>query len=243
MKNYITCSDKPTNIQQKYCYGGKISDFYVAQIIIQTCCTSYKKNHYVKINIMENTKYSKVYRIIHWAIAVSFLLLLFTIFLRLTWMNKYNVAAIIQDYLNDTDQILSQEQLIALAKKIRQPMWDWHIYIGYVLVGLFSIRFILPALGHMKFQNPLGKNLSIKEKFQKWTYVIFYVCVIISLVTGLIIELGLKELKKPMEEIHILGIYYLVAFIAIHLTGVLIAEFTDQKGIISRIVSGSKDKD
>lgn len=191
---------------------------------------------------MEKTKYSKLYRIIHWAIAVSFLLLLLTIFLRLTWLNKFNVAAIIQDYLNGTDQMLSQEQLIVLAKKIRQPMWDWHIYIGYVLIGLFSIRFTLPALGHMKFQNPFSRNLSVKEKFQKWTYIIFYVCVIISLVTGLIIELGPKELKKPMEEIHILGIYYLVAFIVIHLAGVLIAEFTDQKGIISRIVSGTKDK-
>ena len=74
------------------------------------------------------------------------------------------------------------------------------------------------------------------------TYVIFYVCVIVSLVTGLIIELGPKELKKPMEEIHVLGIYYLIAFIVIHFSGVLIAEFTEQKGIISRIVSGSKGK-
>tara|TARA_R110002050_G_scaffold194902_3_gene329738 strand:- start:9921 stop:10403 length:483 start_codon:yes stop_codon:yes gene_type:complete len=155
-------------------------------------------------------------------------------------MNKYNVAAIIQDYLSGTDQVLSQEQLIILAKKIRQPMWDWHIYIGYVLVGLFSIRFILPAFGHMKIQNPLDKNLTTKMKLQKWTYIIFYLCVIVSLVTGLIIELGPKELKKPTEEIHVLSIYYLIAFIGIHLTGVLIAEFTDQKGIISRIVSGSK---
>jgi len=192
---------------------------------------------------MEKTKYSKVYRIIHWAIAVLFLLLLITIFLRLTWMNKYSVAAIIQDYLSGTGQVLSQEQLIVLAKKIRQPMWNWHIYIGYVLVGLFSIRFILPAFGHMKIQNPFGKNLSTKMKFQKWTYIIFYFCVIISLATGLIIELGPKEFKKPMEEIHVLGIYYLLAFIAVHLAGVIIAEFTDQKGIISRIVNGSEDKD
>jgi cytochrome b len=46
-----------------------------------------------------------------------------------------------------------------------------------------------------------------------------------------------------MEEIHILGIYYLVAFIVMHLGGVLIAEFTDQKGIFSRIVSGTKHKE
>lgn len=189
---------------------------------------------------MKKTNYSKIYRIIHWAIAISFLLLLITIFLRLTWMNKYNVAAIIQDYLSGTDQILSQEQLIILAKKIREPMWNWHIYIGYVLVGLFSIRFLLPAFGYMKIQNPFGKNLTTKMKLQKWTYIIFYVCVIISLITGLFIEFGPKELKDLMEEIHVLGIYYLIAFIVMHLAGVLIAEFTDQKGIISRIVSGSR---
>ncbi|WP_171017363.1 cytochrome b/b6 domain-containing protein [Maribacter sp. ACAM166] len=186
------------------------------------------------------TKYSKLYRIIHWAIAVSFLLLLITIFLRLTWMNKNNVASIIQDYLSGTNQVLSQDQLITLAKKIRQPMWDWHVYIGYVLTGLFSLRFILPFFGQMKFQNSFGKNLSLKEKFQKYTYLIFYLFVIISLTTGLIIEFGRKELKSTMEEIHVLGIYYLIVFIGIYLAGVLIAEFTDQKGIISRIISGSK---
>ncbi len=192
---------------------------------------------------MNQTKYTTVYRIIHWAIAISFLLLLLTIFLRLTWMNKHNVAAIIQDYIIGTGQTLSEDQLIVLAKKIRQPMWDWHIYIGYVLVGLFSIRFILPAFGHMKIQNPLSKDLTAKMKVQKWTYLIFYICVIVSFITGLIIELGPKDLKKSMEDIHVLSIYYLLAFITIHLAGVLLAEFSDQKGIISRIVSGAKKEE
>jgi len=158
-------------------------------------------------------------------------------------MNKFNVSAIIQDYLNGTGQVLSQDQLIALAKKIRQPMWNWHIYIGYVLVGLFIVRFILPVFGHMKIQNPFEKKLSAKMKFQKWTYIVFYFCVIVSLTTGMIIELGPKEYKKSMEEIHVLGVYYLIAFIVIHVAGILIAEFTDQKGIVSSIISGTKDKD
>ena len=189
---------------------------------------------------MEKINYSKVYRIIHWSIAISFLLLLITIFLRMTWLNKNHVAAIIQDYLSTTNQVLTQEQLIQLAKKIRKPMWDWHIYIGYVLTGLFSIRFLLPLFGEMKFQNPFDKNLTAKMKFHKLTYLLFYICVIVSLVTGLAITLGPKEYKEPMEEIHELGIYYLISFIVIHLAGVLIAEFTDQKGIISRIVSGKE---
>ncbi|PKP14104.1 MAG: cytochrome B [Bacteroidetes bacterium HGW-Bacteroidetes-3] len=188
---------------------------------------------------MKNNTYSKAYRIIHWAIAISFLLLLVTIFLRLTWMNKNNVAAIIQNYLNGTNQTLSQDQLIVLAKRIRQPMWNWHIYLGYILTGLFAIRFSIPLSGIMKFQNPLDNNLSTKEKIQKWTYIFFYGFVIVSLITGLIIEFGPKNLKKSMEEIHILSLYYLIPFIVIHLAGVLIAEFSDQKGLISRIISGS----
>ncbi|KRP25735.1 MAG: cytochrome B [Cryomorphaceae bacterium BACL22 MAG-120619-bin32] len=186
--------------------------------------------------------YSKIYRILHWSIAITFTLMLITIFLRLTWMNKFNVAEIIGNYLNKNDVVLSQDQLIVLAKQIRQPMWDWHIYLGYVLSGLFLIRFTLPFFGEMKFQNPLDKNATTKEKFQKWIYIIFYVCVIISLITGLIIKFGQKEFKKSMESIHELSIYYLVAFIVLHLVGVLISEFIDDKGIISRIVSGEKKK-
>lgn len=196
-----------------------------------------------KTNFMEKTIYSRSYRVIHWLIAISFLLLLITIFLRMTWLNKFNVAAIIQDYLTSTDQILSQDQLITLAKKIRQPMWNWHIYLGYVLVGLFTVRFMFPIFGRMKFQNPLIENLTLKERFQKWIYIIFYAFVVVSLATGLIMEFGPKELKKSMELIHSFGVYYLVAYIVIHLAGVLIAEFTNQNGIISRIISGKKKEE
>ena len=193
---------------------------------------------------MKNREYSAIYRIMHWSIAICMTLLLVTIFLRLTWMNKNNVALIIQDYLATTDQKLTQDQLITLAKKIRKPMWDWHIYIGYALVGLYSIRMVLPFFGQMKFSNPFNKDLGIKEKFQYWTYLIFYVCVAISLITGLIIVLGPKNLKEPMEEIHVLSIYYLLAFIVIHLSGVFFSELTTQQGLISRIVSGpAKNKE
>jgi len=189
---------------------------------------------------MEKTTYSKIYRVIHWAIGISFLLLLITIFLRSTWLNKRHLADIIQNYLQGTDQTLSRNQIWALAGQIRHPMWQWHIYLGYVLTGLFAIRFTLPLFGEMKFQNPLGKGLSAKEKMKKWTYIVFYVCVVGSLTTGLLIEWGPGTWRRPLEEVHQLSIYYLLAFIVIHWAGVFIAEFTDEKGIVSRIVSGGK---
>ncbi len=189
---------------------------------------------------MKTRNYPIIFRIMHWSIAICLMAMLFTIFLRSTWMNKNNIALIIQDYLATTDQSLSREQVITLAKKIRTPMWDWHIYMGYALVGLYSIRILLPFLGQMKFPNPFDLSLTTKEKFQYWVYIVFYVCVAISLTTGLIIVLGPKNLKESMEQIHVLSIYYLLGFIVLHIGGVLFAEFTTQHGLISRIISGTK---
>lgn len=191
---------------------------------------------------MKTKSYSRLYRILHWSIALAFTLLLITIFLRLTWMNKYNVAEIIGEFLKTTDQHLSDEELILVAKQIRKPMWNWHVYIGYVLTGLFFIRLSLPIFGIMKIQNPVDKILTGKEKFQRWIYIILYVCVVVSLLTGLIIDLGPKSYKKDMEAIHVKSLYYLIPFIVLHIGGVVYAEFTSQKGLISNIISGSKPK-
>lgn len=191
---------------------------------------------------MISRPYSTIYRVMHWAIALCMTLLLLTIFLRLTWMNKDHMADIIQGYLAKTEQTLSRDELIVLAKQIRKPMWDWHIYLGYALTGLFAVRLALPFFGSMKFASPFNKQLPLKVKFQYWVYLIFYICLTISLTTGLIIEFGPKSMKEPTEEIHVLSIYYLVPFLVLHLGGVLLAEFTTQPGIISRIVNGNKQE-
>mgnify|MGYP003591048027 FL=1 len=190
---------------------------------------------------METRNYSKVYRILHWLIAFSFILLLITIFLRKTWMEKNHVAEIIQAFLADKSYpALPEDDAILLAKKIRKPMWDWHIYLGYVLTGLYCIRLAVPFFGEMKFSSPFKAGLDMKTKFQFWVYLVFYVCTAVSLITGLIIEFGPKEYKKPMEEIHELSLYYLLGFMILHFGGVLIAELTSDKGLVSRIISGSK---
>jgi cytochrome b561 len=198
-------------------------------------------NEYNKPGNMENKDYTAIYRIMHWAMAICVFLILITIFLRLTWLNKNHLADIIQNYLATTDKSLSQDQLIVLAKQIRKPMWDWHIYLGYALTVLYSIRMLLPVFsGHLKLQNPFGKQLTLKTKFQYWVYLVFYMFVAISLITGLVIELGPKSIKNSMEEIHVLSIYYLVAYIIIHLGGVFWSELTTEQGIISKIISGKR---
>jgi cytochrome b561 len=158
-------------------------------------------------------------------------------------MNKVNVSNIIQDFLSETDLKMSEDDSMTLAKRIRRPMWEWHMYIGYVLVGLYVVRLLLPLMGEMKFPNPFKKELNLKEKFQNWVYCIFYICVAGSLFTGLMIEFGPDSMHELMEEIHILSIYYLLAFIVLHFGGVLMAELTDQQGLVSRIISGKRKED
>lgn len=180
-----------------------------------------------------DTQYNRTYRLIHWLIALAFLLLLGTIFLRMTWMNKTHVANIMQEQLLLLGHEIPQADAIKVAKKIRAPMWNWHIYLGYLLTGLMVLRFMLAGTDRMKFQNPFAAGLGAKARFQRWTYIAFYVLVLISLVTGLLIEWGPREMKKPLETVHELGLYYLVAYMVLHLGGVYLAERGAQPGLIS----------
>ncbi|MDP2187200.1 MAG: cytochrome b/b6 domain-containing protein [Sphingobacteriaceae bacterium] len=191
---------------------------------------------------MQYRPYTALYRILHWSIAICMILLLFTIFLRLTWLEKNHVAAIIQDFLGEKGVALSQDDAILLAKKIRKPMWQWHIYLGYALTGLYSLRMLLPLFGKMPFSSPFNAQLDRQTKIQYSIYLIFYALVAVSLTTGLLIEFGPKSIKAPMEEIHELSIYYLVGYMILHIGGVLLADFTKSPGIISRIISGKSQK-
>jgi cytochrome b561 len=158
-------------------------------------------------------------------------------------MSQNHIADTIRKFLQSKNQSLSDDELKMLARQIRKPMWDWHFYLGYLLTGLFAVRLILPFFGQMKFSNPFKKEIGLKERFQFLIYWFFYVFVTISLVTGLMIEFGPATLRHSMAAIHVLSIYYLVAYIIIHLLGVIIAELTDQPGIISRTISERKPRE
>jgi cytochrome b561 len=195
---------------------------------------------------LENRKYSSAFRLIHWTIAICLIFILITIFARVVWMDKNNIADIIERYFstrNDIDVSLSREHLVRIGKNIGLPMWRWHVNTGYVLVALFCIRIGLHFFGQMKFSNPFDKQLMLKEKFQNWSYLIFYLGVAISLITGLIMEFGPRYWKLLMIQIHNCSNYYLIPFIIIHLSGVVLAEFTNQQGIVSKIISGTKKKE
>ena len=151
-------------------------------------------------------------------------------------MNKDNVADIMTSGLNELNISIGEDEAISIAKSIRRPMWNWHVYIGYVLVGLYLLRMILILKEGWKF----SFKGTLKEKSQSWCYALFYVLLASSLTSGLIIEFGPREFKHTTEEFHELSLYWLVVFIVFHFVGLIIAERIDNKRVVNRMITGNE---
>ena len=189
---------------------------------------------------MQARTFDRTFRIMHWLLAILMFLLLVTIFLRLTWLEKFSVAEIINTYAADQQINISQDQAVTLAKKIRKPMWQWHIWLGYAITAVYVLRMLLPLFGRMRLASPKQAGLDGKTRFQYWVYLVFYVLLGASLSTGLLIEFGPDAWHETVEELHVLSIYYFVAYMLLHIGGVLLAEFTSLPGLISRVISGNQ---
>jgi len=187
---------------------------------------------------LETKNFSFTHRLLHWLIAFTILFLMLTVFLRLTWLEKNNVAAILQDNLKALNISLNNDDAIKIAKQIRKPMWDWHIYSGYFLIGLYVLRLLNLYFSGIVFPNPFHRASKLRQKIQGWTYIIFYFLMGISLITGFFIVNGSPEYKDFLESIHIQSIYYVVLFIIMHMTGLLISEFSNEKGIVAKMIYG-----
>ncbi|WP_116788142.1 cytochrome b/b6 domain-containing protein [Flavobacterium psychrotrophum] len=189
---------------------------------------------------MKDKRFNLASRLIHWAIAFTFLYLLLTVLLRMGWMNKNNMGSIMQNGLAEKGVTIDDDTAGTVAKQVRRPMWGTHTIAGYVLVGLYIIRMIIFAVQGITFGSPFKKDSTTYQRFRSWVYLLFYVFVAVSLITGLLIEFGPDSIHEPSEEIHKLSLYYMVSFIALHLAGVVIADGGKERGIISKMVSGEE---
>ncbi len=152
-------------------------------------------------------------------------------------MGKNQMVGIMEKEISET--ALSKEQMVTIAKAIREPMWQWHVIFAHVVIFAFLIRIIYMLAQGIRFPNPFKTGISVKEKLQGFTYIYFYFFVLVSAITGISLRLGLfAAWKDIIESIHKLGIYWFPIFILLHLAGVLRAEFSNKKGIVSKMISG-----
>lgn len=179
-----------------------------------------------------------VHRLIHWGLAFAMMVMLLTICLRLGWMEKNHMAAIIHQGLAKLSITIDDKQAVNIAKMIRGEMFQWHIYFGYAVGVFLSARFIYMAKCGLHYLSPFNPQASLQQKIQAWIYWLFYLGVTASIITGLLLKFGPESVEELAETVHKLALWYFVPFIVLHLVGIVLAEAGHDKGIVSKMIGG-----
>ncbi|NWF67038.1 MAG: cytochrome b/b6 domain-containing protein [Campylobacterales bacterium] len=152
-------------------------------------------------------------RIWHW---FNFLLiagLLLTVLLRKTFLSYKTNGLLIQNKLMELNMTISIDDAKNIAKAIRTPMWDWHYYLGFALALFFIYRIFIGF-----------KNLKIDKSFdgiRHATYALFYILLGFMVISGVTLYFVKVEFLKELHEI---SMFFFVAFIPIHIIGVIVHE-------------------
>ncbi|MBB1389720.1 cytochrome b/b6 domain-containing protein [Shewanella sp. SG44-6] len=184
------------------------------------------------------TNFPLLHRLIHWGLALTMMVMLLTVLLRLGWMEKNHMAAIIHQGLAKIDVIITDKQAVSIARSIRGVMFQWHIYFGYAVSVFVLTRFIYMAKFGLHYTSPFSRQATTKQKFQAWVYWLFYAGVALSVITGLLLKFGPESIEGQAETIHVLALWYFIPFISLHLAGILVAESGHEKGLVSKMIGG-----
>ncbi len=184
-------------------------------------------------------KYSKLLRIWHWLNAIVILGLLGTFFLRKTFLSWRTNSEIIVQKLSEYNIEVSAEIAKALAKTIRAPMWEWHIIFGYLLVALILFRIYIFVKEGMSYKD----TSSFHKMGVSLLYTIFYVLILFMSISGFIMHFGTdlgisKESISSIKDIHENIAWFFVFFVPLHIGGVIVADLTQEKGLVSKMISG-----
>jgi len=185
--------------------------------------------------------YSRSLRIWHWLNAIAISGLLLTFFLRKTFLSWRENSAVIVDKLSSLGVEVTAEQAKIVAKAIRAPMWEWHIIFG-VMLGLLLLFRIWIFWQEAGFGYE-DEGESIHMRLVHWGYRILYFILIFMAVSGIMLNwhetFGIsKELTHSIKEIHEFVAWEVVIFVPLHIIGVFVADNDDQRGIVSRMISG-----
>jgi len=183
------------------------------------------------------------FRIWHWLHALVILGLLGTVLLRKTFLSWRTNSEILSTKLSTMDIVVSSDQAAILAKAVRAPMWEWHIILGYALAALllFRIALFFTKSGKQNFIDI--KSASLHKKMVKIGYIGIYAVLGFMAITGLSIhfyeEIGLlKETAKSIKEVHEIVFNLVWIFAVLHIAGVVVADNTDEQGLISDMING-----
>jgi Ni,Fe-hydrogenase I cytochrome b subunit len=209
------------------------------------------------IQHLHKKKYSSSLRLWHWVNAIIISGSLITVMINSTITDDHQTGAFIKSELQKSGATVNDEQARSAAHALSDKVWDIHIYFGYCLAALLIFRLISEffQLTDQKFIRKIKSTyhqFQIKKKNReiarhelavKTIYATFYILLLIMVITGLTLAFK-KDLAIPrnishtIQDLHGFCMYLVVAFIAVHLIGVFLAERKESKGIVSDMING-----
>jgi cytochrome b561 len=165
----------------------------------------------------------------------------------------------VQEQLKSRDVVVTEDQAFAVTREYEDKFWGVHKLFGYSLAFLLLSRLMieLTVPGEEKMRSRIKAALGlVRTKTGDWkdyrhylgvkyTYLLFYFLLLCMALTGLGLAFG-RELgfsrgfRETIKEIHSFGQYLMYAFVIIHLCGVIIADITNNKGLVSGMINGNK---
>ncbi|QDK37230.1 cytochrome b/b6 domain-containing protein [Bdellovibrio sp. NC01] len=193
-------------------------------------------------------------RLWHWLNALTIFGLVATVVLRKTFLSWRANSQIIQEKSN---HVLDANVANTIAKSLRDQMWDWHYYLGFVLSFLLLWRICVAVRNKntsLKNQILTGvkeiPTLTGPSKFKashytlvKTAYALFYIVLLYMVLSGITLyfedALKLSEtLEDGLQELHEAAAWFFYAFIVAHIAGVIAAEVRGDSGLISDMFNG-----
>jgi Ni/Fe-hydrogenase 1 B-type cytochrome subunit len=202
--------------------------------------------------------YSAPLRVWHWGNALLVTGQLLTILFLLVIVKPKALVPEFQQALSKSGGALSSDQGRAIAHIISERIWDWHIAIGLALASFWAYWLVLQltapperrftarlaaAARHYRLAPPAEQANARHTLLSKLTYAAFYLLISVLVVTGLALTWAddvawLHGIEHSVKEVHNVTMYLLIAFVVVHVVGVVWAELTKDHGLISRMVSG-----
>ncbi|MFA6082728.1 cytochrome b/b6 domain-containing protein [Mucilaginibacter sp.] len=204
-----------------------------------------------------NKKYSLPLRAWHWINLLVISGSLTTVLINSTITDDHATSALMKDELKKAGVTIAQDQARSAAHALSDSVWGIHIYFGYALAGLLAFRLILEffQLADQKFLrkiksaydqfNTIKKDREVArhELTVKIIYGMFYFLLVVMVFTGLFLVFedalaAYKSIRHSVKEVHGFCMYLILAFISVHIIGVLLAERKQGSGIVSDMING-----
>lgn len=203
-------------------------------------------------------KHSAMVRTWHWLTFIILTSSIITVLLTSTLFNQRDNIVVVQNQLKAKGITVTEDQAFSVSREYEDKLWGVHKLLGYGLAFLLLSRVMIEFIHkpEEKFRTRMKnafllykQNSENKKEYRhylivKWSYLFFFVLLLIMVLTGLGLAFG-RELSfsrgvhNAVKEIHSITQYFIYAFLFFHVCGVLIADNNRDKGLVSGMISGN----